>query len=300
MRKLVAFFAFAAIAGAVQAQELKCQVKVISPTVQGSNTQVYEDLQSAVFEFMNNTRWTGDKFKLEERIECTILITITDRPQNDVFKGNIQVTSSRPVFKSDYQSKMMEVKDNNFNFRYLQNATLQFTPDQHRSNLSSVLAFYAYYIIGLDYDSYSMEGGTPYLVKAQQIVNNAQSAPESGWKAHEGSQNRYWLIDNYLHRQFKPLRLAYYTYHRTGFDKVYDDIDGGRTGITETLEALKKVHQARPGSYNLQVWFQAKSDEIVNLYKVANPQEKTRIFNTLKMMDASRLSKYQKILSNKR
>lgn len=299
MKKIALLSVFLLTTLVVTAQELNCQVQVIQPTVQGSNTQVYEDMQKSIYELMNTTKWTSDVIKLEERIDCTLLITISNRVSNDQFTGSIQVTSSRPIFRSDYSSKVLNLKDNDFKIRYLQNSRIQFTPGTHRDNLASILAFYAYLIIGTDYDTFAPEGGTQYFNLAQQIVNNAQGAGEPGWKAHDGLQNRYWVIDNILHRQFKPLRQAYYTYHRLGMDKLYDDPDAGRVKITEGLEAIKKVHQVRPGSYNVQIWFTSKVDEIVNIYKKAHPQEKTRIFNLLKQIDAAHLSQYQKILSSK-
>ena len=297
MKAALTIIAFFCLCASSFAQELNCRVQVQAPTVQSSNQQVFDDLQRSIYEFINNTKWTNEKFKIEERIECSMLITVSDY-QNGKWQATIQVTSSRPVFNSTYKSQLLNVNDGDFDFAYLQNTPIEFSPNQHRSNLASVLAFYAYIILGADYDTYSMEGGSPYYIKAQQIVNNASNAPEPGWKAFEGQQNRYWLVDNILHQRFKAMRECTYKYHRQGFDKLYDDMEGGRAAITQSLELLRKVHQARPSSYNMQLWFLAKGDEIVNLYSQAFPQEKTRVYNLLKQIDAIRASKYQEIMKS--
>lgn len=296
MKRLITLCLALALPLGVFAQELNCRVSVIAPTVQGSNTIVYQQLETAIFEFMNNTKWTNTVFQINERIECSILINVADRPSNDQFKGSIQVTSTRPAFNSGYNSPVLNINDGDFVFRYLQNTAVEFTPDVHRSNLASVLAFYAYIIIGTDFDTQSLEGGTPYFSKAQQIVNNAANAPEPGWKAFEGNKNRYWLIENITQAQFKPLRECFYKYHRMGFDKLYDDIESGRREVTNAIELIKKVHRAKPGSYNVQMFFTAKVDEIINLFSQALPQEKSKIFNILREVDAANISKYQKIM----
>ena len=157
---------------------------------------------------MNNRVWTSDKFKIEERIECNILINIQEWPSLSQMKGTIQIQYSRPVFNSSYNSPILNFTDKNFDINYIENNPIEYTPDQFRDNLSSILAFYAYLIIGLDYDTFSPEGGTPYLLQAQRIVNNAQNAGPAGWKAFDDNQNRYWIIENHLHQSFKPLRLS--------------------------------------------------------------------------------------------
>lgn len=297
MRLIATLFLCCAVLGGY-AQELNCQVKVIAPTVQGSNVEAYTQMETSIREFMNNTKWTNHTYKIEERIECSLLINISSRPSNDQFVGSIQVQSTRPIFNSSYNSPVLNVQDNDFSIRYLQNTAIEFTPDAHRSNLASVLAFYAYFIIGSDYDTQSLEGGTPWFTKCQQIVNNAANAPEPGWKAFEGNRNRYWLIENQLQAQFKPLRQCLYEYHRMGFDNMYEEMEGSRAKVYTAIELLRRVHRAKPGSYNVQVFFTAKADEIVNLFSQALPQEKQKIFNILREVDAGNLSKYQKIMKS--
>ncbi len=279
-------------------QELNCQVSVIAPTDGVTDKRVYDAMQTSIFEFMNNRRWTNDVFKPEERIECSILININERVSANEFKGSIQITARRPVYNSSYYSDLFNYSDNDFHINYLENSRIEFTPDQHRSNLASILAFYAYMILGYDYDSFALEGGSQYFGKAQGVVNNAQNARESGWKAFEGTKNRYWLVDNAMHKLFKPMRECFYKYHRLGFDKMYDDIDAGRKAVADGLELLRQVHRNRPGSFNMQVFFVTKSNEIVNLFSGAYPDEKSKIFNLLKEIDPTNTSRYQKIMNN--
>ncbi|MBL7883559.1 MAG: DUF4835 family protein, partial [Bacteroidia bacterium] len=187
-------------------QELNCKVQVLSQQIQGTEKRVFETLQTALFEFINNKKWTNDNFKLDERIECSILINVTERPSVDQFSATIQVQSRRPIFKSSYNSPLINFNDQDFQFKYLENQPLEFNDNMFTSNLTSVIAFYAYMILGLDYDSYSLNGGTPYLEKALQVVNNAQSTPEPGWRAFESNKNRYWLINNMLDAPFVGIR----------------------------------------------------------------------------------------------
>ncbi|MFT5185562.1 MAG: hypothetical protein ACI84C_002710, partial [Flavobacteriales bacterium] len=191
---------------------------------------------------------------------------------------------------------LFSANDQDFQIEFLQNTMLQFSLDQHRANLSSILAFYAYLIIGLDYDSYADEGGTPHFLKAQTVVANAQNAGESGWKASEGNQNRYWLVENVLSQTFKPFRKCMYRYHRHGFDKMYADAESGRQEIADALIGLRNTHRIKPGNYNFQTFFFGKSDEIVNLFKPAPQEEKLRVYNVLKQIDPGNISKYEKMM----
>lgn len=278
-------------------QELNCKVQVLSQSIQGTDKSVFETLQTAIFEFMNNKKWTNETFKINERIDCSILINITERPSTDDFKATIQVQVRRPVFKSSYNTVLLNNNDPDFQFKYLENQSLEFTENLHLSNLTSVLAYYAYLIIGLDYDSFSLNGGTPYLQKALAVVNNAQSGSDLGWKAFDGNKNRYWLINNMLDASFVPLRECMYKYHRLGMDQLVDNKESARATIIGSLEELRKIHQIKPLSYSLQVFFNAKSDEIINIFSGAFPDEKAKVVNLLNEIDPTNSNKYQKILA---
>lgn len=301
LRNIYRSITFAALfTGSVSlsAQELNCKVQIISPSLQTSaaDKQVFVELTSALREFMNNTRWGTENFKIEERIEMNILINVSEQPAADEFGGSIQVTTSRPIHNTNYKSTVFNWVDNDFKFKYQRGAAIQFSIDRHRDNLSSVLAFYAYMALGYDYDSYSLEGGTKYFVKAQQISSNAQGVSEPGWRAAEtGGRNRYWLVENALQQLFQPLRQVFYKYHREGFDVLYSNITSGTNAVIECLELIQKVAKSRPASFNVQVFFSTKVDELVSLFTGAAPELKTKAYNLLKVLDPANLNKYNKI-----
>ena len=289
-------FLFLLISGFSSAQELNCTVSVISPSIQNTEKRIFETLQKDIREFMNSTRWTNDVFALEERIECSILITVGERISNDRFKATMQVQSSRPAYMTSYNTVMLNVNDQDFTFQYVENQPLQFQENQTVSNLTSVLAFYAYMIVGADYDSFSLKGGEPYYQKALQIVNNSQNATERGWKAFEGSKNRYWLIENMLNARYEEFRGVMYKYHREGLDVMQSDINTGRQAITECLKPLKTIRMDQPNSYLMTVFFTAKVDEMINIFKEAFPDVKTKAANDLMQMDPANANKYQAIV----
>lgn len=297
MRKFIILFFIFALKNSFS-QELNCKVQVLSQSIQGTDKRVFETLQTAIYEFMNNRKWTNDAFKNIERIDCSILINVTERPSTDDFKATLQIQARRPVFKSSFNSVLLNYNDNDFQFKYLESQPLEFTENVHLSNLTSVLAYYAYLIIGLDYDSFSLDGGTPYLQKTLAIVNNAQSGNDIGWKAFDGDKNRYWLINNMLDASFVSLRECMYKYHRLGLDLMAENKESGRAAILESLEELRKVHQIKPLSFSLQVFFNAKSDEIINIFSGAFQDEKAKVVNLLNEIDPTNSNKYQKILAN--
>lgn len=293
--RIALFLAFI-ISGQLFSQELNCSVQVVSPQFQNStDKKVFQTLQQSIVEFVNNRKWTNEVFQQDERIECSMVITITDKPSADDFRGTIQVQARRPVFKSSYNSLLMNVVDKTLSFKYVEYQPLEFSDNQYMNNLTSVLAFYAYMIIGVDYDSFSLEGGTAYYQKAQTVVANAQTSSEKGWRSSEDSQNRYWMVENILNSTFKPLRECMYKYHRNGFDVMSEDLPGGRMAALSALELLKKVYDNKPGSYSLLLFFLAKSDEIVNLFTLADPAEKSRVLALVNEIDPANSGKYVRI-----
>jgi len=296
MKKLISVIFALVLLNQVSGQELNCTVTVIAPQIQGTQTRIFETLESVIFEFMNNQKWTNDVFDIHERIECNLLLTITDgTPTSTQFKGNLQVQSFRPVHNSSLKTQIINLVDNDMEFSFQENSILRFTPDYFQDNLTSILAFYAYMIIGYDYDSFKLEGGTRYYQLAQQVVNNASNAPQPGWKGFEGDRNRFWMVDNVLHQTFKPFRKVLYEYHRKGLDVMYDEFEEGRAAIIETIEQLRTVHQIKPLSYNMTIFFLAKSDEFVNIYGKAPSQEKSNVYQILELLDPGNLSKYSKL-----
>ena len=278
------------------AQELNCTVTVIAPQIGNVDASRFEALEDGIREFINGRRWTNDNFDFEERIECAIQITINEAIGTSVFKGSMQVQSSRPVYNSDYNTAVLLVNDGDIQFEWLDNSNILFSPGQHRDNLSSLLAYYAYMILGMDYDTFSPEGGTPHFLQAQAIVANAQNASERGWRSSQGKQNRYWLIENHLSQTFRPVRNCLYHYHRKGLDVLFSDVEGARLTMAEALIDMRSTNRIRPGSYNIQIFFSAKSDEILNVFEPAPDAERTRLLPILKQLDPGNIQSYDQRL----
>lgn len=282
-------------------QELNCQVTIITDkrlAVSTNDQEFLRQLEEVIFNFMNNTQWTKDQFEVEERINCNLQFQVREIPSQGVYKGYLQVQSSRPALNSNYNSTILNIQDDNVTFAFTPNAIISYAPNQFRDNLTSILAFYANLIIGMDYDSFSPNGGTKYFTAAQNIVTLAQNSGYEGWKSSEkGRRNRFWIIDNILNEVFSPLRTCNYNYHRKGVDALHKGVPTGRKEMYNALSGLTKLSAVRPNSINLVGFVQAKRDEIKNLYTDAETKEKQRIVNLLKRIDPSNSSKYQEILN---
>jgi hypothetical protein len=295
MKRLI-FFLLLALPAAVSAQELNCQVSVVSPQIQGTTEKrIFDNLQKALFEFMNNTKWTNDVFSPVERINCQLQMNITTKLSTDEYQATLQVISTRPIFKSNFTSTVFNHNDADIQFKYVEFQPLEFSISQHLSNLTSIMAFYAYAIIATDYDTYSLNGGTPYWQKCQTIVSNAQAAPEKGWKSMENNKNRFWIADNMLQPTYAPLRECMYKYHRLGFDMMYQDVAAGRAVCFDALKNLEQIHNQRPLSFPMQMFFNAKYQEIVDLFSGGLPEEKSKLVPILQKVDPGHGLFYQKI-----
>ncbi len=278
-----------------KAQELNAEVSIRSQQVRNAQSGIFEQLEEAVRDFLNETQWTEQAYKPEERIDCNILIRIENRKSAGSFSGRIQVQSGRTIYNSSYNSTILNYNDKNFEFEYQPNTTLRFSIDRYRQELSSVLAYYAYMIIGMDYDTYKMKGGTPYYEKAQTIVNNAQNQGNSGWDPQQSQSNRYWLVDNLLNDTYEPLRECLYIYHRKGLDQMYDDPKKGRQKVKEALMGLDELHQRRPGNFHFQIFFTAKQSEIVKIFQEGDARMRNEVSSLLQRIDPSNSSKYEEI-----
>ncbi len=285
-----------------KAQELKCNVQVISQKVEGSNKQVFETMQNAIYEFMNNRVWTNHVYTMEERIECNLLFNITERISADEFRGTLTVQSSRPVFNTNYITTMFNIVDNDIRFRYIEFEPLEFDLNSYTSNLTSILAFYAYMVLGLDYDSFELDGGTQFYENAEKVVINAQNSNEKGWNPVDdmSHKSRFWLVKDMIDSEYAPVREFYYRYHRHGLDIMESKVNEGREEIAGSLELLQKVYRSRPDPYMhlLQVVFDAKADEISKIFSESFPEEKNRVYAMLIEMDQSNKNKYQLILED--
>lgn len=298
MKKLILVVAVVVSFFVSEAQELRCNVTVNAQSIQGANRQLFITMQSDIYEFMNNRKWTEHAYTYDEKIKCNIFIRLEEQLSTDEFRGTIQVQLTRPVFGSSYETTVLNIKDNDFRCRYVEFQPLEFNETSNRDNLTNVLAYYAYVILGFDYDTFSPEGGTPYFEKAQAIVNNSQNAVEKGWKAFEGERNRYWLIENVLNRSYSSFRNVMYTYHRQGLDLMAQKPEEGRANIANSLRDVQAVFRRRPSTYILQMFFDAKADELVNVFSKSFPDERNRVMAILNEVDPSNGSKYERIAQN--
>jgi len=277
-------------------------VQVVSQQIQGSNKQVFQTLQNAIYEFMNNRVWTNHVYTMDERIECNMMINITEQLSADDFKGTMTVQVRRPVFNTNYNTTTLNFVDNNIRFKYVEFSPLEFDLTSNISNLTSILGFYAYYILGIDYDTFSLMGGSQYFINAEQIVLNAQNAAERGWKPMDdiAHKNRYWLIKDMIDTDYEPVRVFNYNYHRLGLDVMDEQVVEGRAAITSSLELLQQVYRKKPDPYMylLRLVFDAKVDEIVNVYTESYPEERNRAYDILTEVDKPNANKYKAILES--
>lgn len=295
IKNLLILLSFLLSAGIVIGQELNCQVSISTPGMSETERQVMQTLRTDLREFINETNWTGYQFETRERIEASIQITIEERLGGDEYRANIQVQSRRPIYNTAYDSPIFNHRDRDVQFRYREHEPLEYADNAFLSNLTSLIAFYVYIIIGFDFDTFSPMGGTPYFEKAQQIVNLAQNAPERGWKSFESQRNRYWLIENLMNNRYRQIRQAMYRYHRLGFDTFTDNIDLGRAEVVGALENLQTAHRERPNLFLMQIIMTTKSDELVNLFSGAPAMEQNKAIEILTEIDPSNSSKYRRI-----
>ena len=301
MKRIGVIFCFLAWGITSFSQEMNCIVSVSAPQIEGTDKRVFENLQNAIYEFVNNRKWTNNNFKVEERIECTILITVNDRLSSDEFRGNINLVLRRPVLNSAYNSVLLNYIDKGFQFRYTEFQPLDYSDGTFSSNLTSVLAFYTYMYLGLYFDTFSPSGGQAFLVKAQEVVTAAQNASEPGWKAFDGTRNRYWMAENFLNPSNSALRDFFYKYHRLGLDEMYEKVDAGRENCTQSLDGIKTLFNTKPELFALQLLTDAKRDEFINIYsdQKVPPTEKETVVNIFKEIDPAIGSSYQVILESK-
>lgn len=297
MLKKILFIIFLGVPGLSSAQELNCQVTINAQQINGDKT-IFDVLKKQVADFMNNTRWTnGDQFKQEEKIECSILINVQERVSTEEFKGTIQVQSRRPVYKTNYNTVVINHLDPDFQFQYVANQPFIFNENTYNGNLISVLAFYANMIVGMDYETFSKKGGEANFQKAVTIVNNAQNAAEKGWKAFDNNRNRYWFSENILNPRFVLIREAMYNYHRQGLDVMTDKLEDGKKVIMQCIDDIQKVAKDQPNSFLLQFVFNAKGDEIINIFKTNTaPDIQAQIAQKMKAIDPGNAIKYDKIV----
>jgi hypothetical protein len=280
-------------------QELNCIVTVnVGPKVQTTDRNVFKDMKNAFQLFMNTRKWTNDTYKINEKIACSILININEMPSIGIFKASVQIQSARPVYNTTYSSLLLNFGDRDWEFEYIESQPLDFNDNTYTNNLTSMLAFYAYIIIGMDYDSFTELGGTPHFQKAQNVVNNAQSANREGWQALGSNRNRYWLSENLLNGQLTDLRRGMYGYHRLGLDTFDKTPDQSRELILKSLRDVKKVRDINPSSILVISFFDAKAKELTNIFSDGNLQIRRQAYDLIIAIDPINKGSYGKIIEN--
>ncbi len=270
------------------AQELNCRVVVNADQVQTTERSIFQEMEVTFAEFMNNRRWTEDQYDQEERINCNIILTISQMPSLGRFEASVQVLSSRPVYNTDYESVLMNFADRDWTFEYVPSQPIQFSENTYLDNLSSMLAYYAYMIIGFDYDSFSELGGEDYFQRAWQVVINAQQSGYPGWEQFISIRNRYWLAENLLSNEMEPIRRAQYQYHRQGMDILSEQPDEAHKFILESLAQIQKANNARPRSILTISFLDAKADELAQIFTTGNPTERRQAYNILTNIDPTK------------
>jgi hypothetical protein len=276
------------------AQDLNARVQVLAPKIQTTNKRIFQELETAMKDFLNGRKWAVDPILPQERIECAFVLNVTSWDGSSGFSGELQVQSSRPVYNSSYSTSLLIVNDKDVSFTYAQGQTVDYSDQNFQGNLSSIMAFYAYVIVGMDYDSFSRFGGSPYFSLAQNVVNLAQTSSYKGWKAFDNNNiSRYWLAENLTNKAYAPLRSLIYDYHRNGLDVMAENTGKGVKVINGLLPTFTEIDRTRLGAMLPLVFFTAKSDELVSIFSKADAQQRIAAMNTLNQVDPANGNKYQ-------
>ena len=298
--KIIVFFVLCALfIVPLTAQELNCTVTINSDKIEGSNKQVYATLKTAIEEYMNQNRWTNMTYAEHEKIECSMLLDVAAVKDN-MYSCEMTLQSRRPVYGTTYTTPILNFKDKNFTFTYQEFDRIEWQQNQFTTNLTAMLAYYCYLIIGHDQDSFQRLGGTPFFQQCEEIVNACQSASmegaeQKGWLAFDSNRNRYALINNLLDEAFKKYRNFYYEYHRLGLDEMSANVTNGRARIADGLPILREAYRARPATYVVNTFLDAKCEELVDIFRKGTDKEKKTVYEILMDIDATRQETYDKI-----
>jgi hypothetical protein len=303
MKTAKIIFALAAmlVVSKAQAQELNARVTVNSSRVGNTvNKKTFQTLQNALNTFVNNRKWSADEFLTNEKIDCNFLLNLQQTDNANVYSASLTIQVARPIFNSSYMSPIVNFQDEDVTFKYVEFQQLEFndnrvsSSDAEASNLIATMAYYVYMILGFDYDSYSLKGGNPYFLKAQNVVNNApEGRGISGWKAFDGMRNRYWLVENMTNSRYAIMHDIYYNYYRTAFDKMYEDENAARAEMLNVLNLLANFNNDNPNTMINQFFFQGKANELIKMFGKAPQQDKARASELLQKMDITNASKYK-------
>lgn len=298
IRPLLTMLVVAALPAWLCAQELNVTVRINTPKLQLTDPAVFETLEQTIRDFMNNQRWTDDVYAEEERIKVDIVMTISEERSATSFKAELAIQAGRPVYGSTYETPLLSHLDKDVTFTYEQFQPLEFSENSFNDNLSSILSFYAYLIIGLDGDSFAPFGGEPWFQKAYDILNTVPpgvAASNPGWRSLDGNRNRYWIIENLLNPRMRPFRQAWYDYHRLGLDIMHQDPVAGRNVILQALQAIADAARSYPNAMIIQMFANAKSNEIVEIFKAASPAEQVTLRQAMTRIDPANAAKYRNL-----
>ncbi len=298
MKRLLVLFLLTLMTASLSAQDFQCQVSINSSKISGSNRERYNALQQELYKFINDRKWCQYTLKTNERIECGLMINLTE-VSGDVLKGTMTVQLHRPVYKTNYKTTVLNFQDKKIQFTYDEGQPLEYDDNVNLNQLTSLIAYYLNLFLALDFDTFSMNGGAPYYTKCQNIVNLCQSVAEPGWQSFEsGQNNRYWLVENLTNGTYSKIHEFLYNYHRLGLDVMADNPDGGRAVIFEALKTLQQVARQKSNLVIVQYMVGAKSDEIINIFKEGLANEKTQVVNIMKQLDPANSSKYDAITAS--
>ena len=293
MRKIFLFFLLLNISF-FQGQDLNCEITIDARQTGQENLQVFKSLENQLYEFINNNSWTGRSIRPNEKINCTMFLNITSM-DNDSFNGTLQIQASRPVYNSSYLSPVYNFNDKNFNFRYQEYQNLNFNPNQFENNLVSIITFHIYIILGIDADSFALNGGTDYFEVAREILDYSQNQGYKGWASTDGLQSRYFLIDNILSPTYKEYREVMYSYHLRGLDKMANEPKMSKTILIEQINALNIMHRRRPNSFLMRVFFDTKSEEIFEIFKDGPKLSTSNMISILNRISPNHSEKWRNI-----
>ena len=295
IRTLVLALVGLCAAQGVTAQELEAKVVVNHQKIQGTNTSVFTTLQDAMSEFLNTRKWSHAQYATREKIVCSFNLIVNEYSDDGRFACNLMVQSNRPVFNAAYNTTVFNFNDNAVDFNYIEHDKLEFSDDMIDNNLTAVLAYYAYLIIGLDMETFALKGGTDILHKAENVVNNAQMIGENGWKAFGDSKNRHALVNDYMNGAMEPYRQLMYDYHRKGLDEMAQNAERGRTNITTSLALLDKARQDKPMSVLPQLFTEIKKEELLGIYSKGTTKEKEEVVRILSLANPSYISDWEEL-----
>ncbi len=295
MDKIVKILIVFLIALQTNAQELRATVTINSDKIPGSNKQVFKTLERSLIEFINQKKWTNKNFKQQEKIDCSFILTLTAQSSSNEFVGTLQIQSSRPVYGSSYLTTVFNFKDNNFAFRYTEYENFQYNPNNFDSNLVSVFAYYVYLILGLDADTFSLNGGTIYYDAAENAMNQAQQSGYSGWSSTSSGATRFKLISDILSGTFDAYRSALYNYHLHGLDLMHSDKLNAKFNIEESIQSIKSIYDRRPNALLIRIFMDAKADEIVEVFSDGPRFDTSKLKEDLTKISPINLSKWNTI-----